>query len=205
MSKSVHGQILARVRRPGSVFVPSDFMDLGSRAAVDQALSRLVRAGILRRLARGIYDRPKRHPRLGALSPSLPVVAAAVARSTRSRLQVSGPQAANQLGLSTQVPARLAYLTDGPTRAIRVGSRRIEFRHASPRTLAGAGTAAGVVVQALRYLGRDGITPEVVARVRNALRQDDRRAVGKHVSRAPAWMRPPLLAIAKPGRRTRVG
>ncbi|MFI5401494.1 MAG: DUF6088 family protein [Planctomycetota bacterium] len=207
MPRSVQGQILARVRanRPRAVFVPADFLDLGSRAAVDQTLSRLVRAGFLRRVARGIYDRPRHHPRLGALSPSLPLVAAAIARSTGSQLQVSGLLAANQLGVSTQVPARLAYLTDGPTRAIRVGSRMIEFRHASPRTLTGAGTAAGVVIQALRYLGRSGVTPEVVARVREALRHDDRSAVQRYVSRAPAWMRPPLLAIARRGRRARAG
>jgi hypothetical protein len=202
---SVRTRIIARTKTPGSVFVPSDFLRLGSRAAVDQALSRLVREGVFRRLARGIYDRPRRHPRLGALSPSLPLVAAAIARATRSRLQVSGLHAANQLGLSTQVPARLAYLTDGSTRAIRVGGRVIEFRHASPRTLVAAGTAAGVVIQALRYVGRDSITPDVVARVRKALRGKDRRALGKHVSRAPTWMRPPLLEIAKRGRHARVG
>jgi hypothetical protein len=98
MAISIRRRILRRARTPGSVFVPTDFLPLGSRAAVDQALGRLVREGILRRLARGIYDRPRWHPRLGALSPSLPLVAAAIARSTRSRLQVSALHAANQLG-----------------------------------------------------------------------------------------------------------
>jgi len=173
-----------------------DFLSLGGRAAVDQALSRLVRDGALRRVARGIYDRPKKHPHLGALSPSLPRVAAAIARSTGIRLQVSGAQAANQLGLSTQVPAHLAYLTDGTTRTIRIGKQVIEFRRAAPRVLAGAGTAAGLVIQALRYLGRDGINADVVAQVRNALLDEDRKTVGKHVLIAPAWMRPTLRKIA---------
>lgn len=198
MAKPVKDRILDRIRaKPrGTVFVPSDFLDLGSRAAIDQALSRLAGTGTLRRVARGVYDCPRQHPRLGALSPSLPRVAAAIARATGSRLQIAGAQAANQLGLSTQVPARLAFLTDGPTRTIRVGNRAIDFRHASPRTLAGAGTAAGIVIQALRHLGRHAIAPDVVTQVRSVLRGGDRKAVGAHVSHAPAWMRPALVAIS---------
>lgn len=200
VSRSVQDQVLARLRAKGrgTICVPADFLDLGSRAAVDQALSRLVRAGALRRLARGVYDFPKLHPRLGSLSPALPQVARAIARSTGSQLQVSGAQAANQLGLSTQVPARVVYLTDGPSRTVRVGARAIDFRHAAPRNLAGAGTPAGVVIQALRHLGRDGLTPDVVAHVRSLVRDDDRRSVAKHLSSAPAWMRPALRSIAEP-------
>lgn len=198
MKKSVQCQILARCRaqRRGTVFVPVDFLDLGRRAAVDQALSRLVRDGALRRVARGIYDRPRRHARLGVLSPSLPSVAAAIARSTGSRLQVSEAQAANQLGLSTQVPARLSYLTDGGTRTIRVGNQVIEFRRASPRALAGAGTTAGLVIQALRYFGRGGLPVDIVARLRSVLADEDRKAVGEHILSAPAWMRSVLHAVA---------
>jgi len=195
---SVREQILARIRakRRGSVFVPVDFLELGGRAAVDQALSRLVRDAALRRVARGVYGLPKRHARWGTLSPSLPSVAAAIARSTGSRLQVAGAQAANELGLSTQVPARLSYLTDGTTRTIRIGTQVIEFRHASPRALAGAGAAAGLVIQALGYLGRGGITADVVARVRSVLTDKDRKALGKHIVSAPAWMRSALQAIS---------
>ncbi len=197
--KSVQAAVLSRVRkqRPGAIFVPADFLDLGSRAAVDQALSRLVRANVIRRLSRGVYDRPKRHPRLGALSPSLPKVAAAMARSTGSRIQVHGARAANQLGLSAQVPAQLVYLTDGATRTVRVGRRAIGFRHASPRALVGAGTTAGLVLQALRHLGPDGISSDVVATLRSKLRDRDRAALKKYVRHAPAWMRPALKAIAQ--------
>jgi len=198
MKASVQHRILSRVRSKLSAkaFVPADFEGAGDRAAIDQALSRLAKAGSLRRVARGVYDVPRHHPKLGTLSPSLPQVAAAIARSTGSRLQVSGPQAANQLGLSTQVPATLTYLTDGTTRTIRVGNRAIELRHAAPRTLVGAGTAAGVVIQALRHLGRRNVTPDVINHVRSVLRDDDRKIVGAHVSKAPAWMRPALQAVA---------
>ncbi len=198
--KTVQDQVLARIRAKGrgAVHVPADFLDLGRRAAIDQALARLARAGTIRRLARGVYDFPKQHPRLGDLSPSLGRVAGAIARSTGSQIQVSGAQAANQLGLSTQVPAQVVYLTDGPTRTIPIGNRQVTFRHAAPRRLAGAGTAAGLVMQALRHLGPDGITSDVIARVRSALTDDDCVSVRRHAALAPAWMRPALDAIATP-------
>lgn len=198
MNRSIHDHIQARIRaKPrGSVFVPTDFLDLGGRAAVDQTLSRLTRSRVLRRVARGVYDRPKLNPRLGMLSPSLPDVAAALARSTGSQLQVSRATAANQLGISTQVPAQLCYLTDGTSRTIRVGNQAIDFRRASPRILAGAGGAAGLVLQALRYFGRDGITDDVVNRIRGALAPTDRAAVRKYIKKAPTWMHPALRLIA---------
>jgi hypothetical protein len=195
---SVPDKVAARIRSKGrgSVHVPSDFLDLGSRAAVDQALSRMARAGTLRRLARGIYDLPKQHAVLGSLPPDLHRVAHAIARARGSRLQISGAQAANALGLSTQVPAQLVYLTDGPSRTVRIGNRRIQFRHVAPRTLAGAGTPAGTVVQALRYLGRGSMTDETVARVSRVLDRTDRAALRAHAVHAPAWMRTALRQIS---------
>ena len=149
-------QILRRVRAHGrgSVFTPADFLDLGSRAAVDQALSRLTKDGRLRRLARGLYDYPQVHSQLGPLAPTPDAVAKAFARETGSSLQVTGAQAANALGLSTQVPARSVYLTDGPSRRIVLGKRVVDVRHASPKHLVAAGSMAGTVVQALRHLGQ---------------------------------------------------
>lgn len=199
MVRSISDQVLARIRSKGrgSVFVPTDFLDLGSRAAVDQALSRLVHAGTIRRVARGVYDYPKVHPRLGPLSPALDKVAIALARSTGSTIQLAGVHAANQLGLSTQIPAALVYLTDGPTRTVRVGNQVIQFRHAAPRRLAAAGTPAGAVLQALRYLGREGITADVVRTLRNALDHEDRASLRRQVRSAPAWARPAIDDIAQ--------
>ena len=190
-------QILRRIQSKGrgTVHVPGDFLDLGTRAAVDQALARLARRGEIRRLARGVYDYPNVHPRLGDLTAPLHQVAAAIARSTGSRIQISGAQAANQLGLSTQVPAKVEYLTDGTTRTVCIGRLTIEFRHAAPRTLAGSGTAAGVVFQALRHVGRDHITSDVISRVREALAEDDLDVVSAHSNQAPAWMQPVLRQI----------
>jgi Family of unknown function (DUF6088) len=180
----------------GSVFTPSDFVDIAGRASVDQSLSRLVKAGRLRRLSRGLYDLPKIHPKLGALAPSPDVVAHALARETGSVVQIAGARAANALGLSTQVPAKNTYLTDGPARRVILGKRVIDLRHASPKHLVAPGSAAGTVVQALRHLGPPRAT-EVVDVASQQLSIGDKKLLGKTLGQAPTWMRPTLLKIAQ--------
>lgn len=103
----------------GSVFVPTDFLSLGSRQTVDIVLHRLVRKGTIRRLARGIYDFPKEHPKLGTLQPSPEKIAEALVGRDCTRIQPTGAYAANILGLSEQVPAKVVFLTDGPSRTVK--------------------------------------------------------------------------------------
>ena len=110
---AIHG------RGRGSVFVPSDFLKIGSRGAVDVALHRLARQGTIRRLARSVYDFPKEHSVLGPLAPSTEELARALAGRDRTRLQPAGAYAANALGLSEQVPAKAVFLTDGPARTAK--------------------------------------------------------------------------------------
>lgn len=193
---SVPDRIMRRVRASGrgGVFTPSDFLDVAGRASVDQALSRLAKKGKLRRLARGLYDYPKVHPKLGPLSPTPDDVARALARETGSRAQIAGAHAANALGLSTQVPAKSLYLTDGPSRRIVLGKRVVDLRHASPKHLIAPGSPAGTVVQALRHVGplRAADVAQVAAR---RLSANDKRRIASSAVRAPAWMRPTLIAI----------
>jgi hypothetical protein len=151
---------------------------------------------VLHRVGRGLYHYPKTSPRLGSLSPAADAVAGAIARKTMSRLQVTGAQAANALGLSTQVPARATFVTDGPTRQVRVGNQVIQLRRAAPRRLAGAGKRWGTVFQALAYLGRDRVDSRMIRRLRNALSDDDRTALARHAGFAPDWMRPVVAQIA---------
>ena len=187
----------------GAVFVTRDFMDLGSRAAVDQALSRLSRLGAIRRVSRGVYDLPTQNERLGiTLSPSPEDVALAVAKGAASRLQVTGAHAANALGLSTQVPARIVYLTDGTPRSIRVGNQTVVFRHASPRSMATAGRASGTLIQALRYLGKNHIDIEAIHRLRQSLSDTDKATIAKDRFYAPGWMQPIIDQILAPTSRT---
>ncbi|EHK52914.1 hypothetical protein MAXJ12_32629 [Mesorhizobium alhagi CCNWXJ12-2] len=195
---SVPDRIMRRARAGGrgGVFTPTDFLDLAARAAVDQALSRLVKNGKLRRVARGLYDYPKLHPKLGALSPAPDDVARALARETGSQAQIAGAHAANALGLSMQVPAKSLYLTDGPSRRIVLGKRVVDLRHASPKHLVAPGSPAGTVVQALRHVGpvRAADVAQVATR---RLSASDKRVLASRVIQAPAWMRPTLISIGR--------
>lgn len=193
IAKTILKRIQGKSR--GWVFTPKDFMDIGSRDAVDQALSRLARRQTIRRLGRGLYDYPRQNRRLGVMAPPMDAVASAVARKTNSRLQVSGAQAANSLRLSTQVPAHRTYLTDGPTRRICIGRQCINLLHSSPRNLIGAGKTTGMVFQALRYFGRDGIDDAVIQRLRDQLPPRDKSALKRDAVQMPDWMNPVIDQI----------
>lgn len=190
-------KILKAIRRKGRghIFTPEELLSLGSREAVDQALSRLARRGEIRRLGRGIYDYPKISARLGPLTPPPEAVAAALARREGTHLQTSGARAANALGLSTQVPGRVIFLTEGTPRSRRIGNQVIELKRAAPRKLRGAGTLAGTVMQALRYLGPGRVNEGVVNHLSRILSPSDKRELRSIASTAPGWARPAVEQI----------
>jgi hypothetical protein len=198
---SIDSRILAAIhsRGRGSVFVPADFLEFGSREAVDIALHRLARKGTIRRLARGVYDFPKQHPELGLLSPSADVVARALAGRDHTRLQPTGAYAANALGLSEQVPAKAVFLTDGPSRTVRIGPTTIQLRRTTARNMAAAGRLSGLLIQALRELGEEHVTPERRAHLKRTLPADKRRELIKDLRLAPAWMHPIFRELAGEG------
>jgi hypothetical protein len=183
-------KILRRVHGTGrgSVFVSKDFLDLGSRAAVDQALSRLVKDGSLRRLGRGLFDYPRVSPKLGVLSPDADQVANAVARKRGGQVQRSGAFAANALGLSTQVPGKPVYVTTSASGKVRAGNQTLTFKRVSPKRMAAQDTATGSVLQALDFMGKDGITDAVVKRLRSKLSAADKKRLLKESRYAAGWV-----------------
>ena len=198
-AQSIDSMILAAIRGRGrgSVFVPADFLDLGSREAVDVALHRLARKGTIRRLSRGVYDFPKQHPVLGALQPSADAVARALAGRDRTRLQPAGAYAANALGLSEQVPAKVVFLTDGPSRTVKVGPLTIQLRRTTARNMAAAGRLSGLLIQALRELGKEHVTPERLAHLKRTLPAQERRELITDIRLAPGWMHPIFRELAE--------
>jgi hypothetical protein len=173
----------------GKVFASKDFLDLGSRQAVDQALSRLARAGTIRRVGRGLYYSPRINQTLGIeLPPDPDEVALALARRTGSRIVPSGAVAANALGLSTQVPAKPVYLTDGRSRQVRVGNTVFTVRHAAPKDLPIGSPLSAMVIQALRFFGRDGLSAEIVSRLRRRLSPQERRRLLEDARYTTAWI-----------------
>ena len=198
-TQSIDSRILARIhgRGRGSVFVPGDFLDLGSREAVDLALHRLARKKTIRRLARGVYDFPKEHPVLGLLSPSAEDVAKALAGRDRTRLQPAGAYAANALGLSEQVPAKVVFLTDGPSRTVKIGPTTIQLRRTTPKNMAAAGRLSGLLIQALRELGQEHVTPARREHLKRSLPAEKRQELVKDLPLAPAWMHPIFRELAR--------
>jgi hypothetical protein len=180
----------------GAVFSRADFLDLGTTDNVGVVLGRMQNAGKIRRIGRGLYERPRTHPVLGMLSPRPDAIVEAASRQSGSRHQPSGAQAANLLQLTEQVPARLVYQTDGASRTIKEGPRTIEWQHRSPRAMAAAGRMSGLVFAALREIGQRSITPERVSGLRKLLSRRDRRRLIKDLRLAPAWMHPHLRRIA---------
>ncbi len=190
VASPIDRKMLVRIKARGIdwVFSPADFIDLGTRHAVDKALSRMAAGGAIRRVARGLYDVPKQHLIVGTTAPSVDEVAKAVAGKGGARLQPTGAYAANLLGLSDQVPAKVVFLTDGRRKRMRLGKLDIVFRQTSPRIMTTAGTISGLVIQALRYLGQAQVTDDTVRKLGRKLSADDRKRMLNDLASAPAWI-----------------
>lgn len=173
--------------KPGSVFSPKDFLEIGSKDAIDQTLSRLAKSGRIRRLGQGIYDKPKKSS-FGILPPDAMLVAETLARSTQSRLQVSEAYAANKLGLSTQVPGKYIYYIEGTSRIRKIGSQEIIFKRASPKKMVGAGRKTGLIFQTLRYFGADNINDEILGKISRNLSMIDLEDLEKEKLALSVWM-----------------
>ena len=178
----------------GAPVLAKGLLHLGNRAAVDQALSRLVRRGALLRAGRGVYVLPV-ESRFGRRAPSVEKTVTALAAARGERIANSGAMAANVLGLTGQVPVRRVFLTSGPNRTLTLGRERVELRHAPPWQLALAGRRAGEAVRALAWLGRDR-AGEAAALVRERLSEEERRELGSVSAQMPGWLAGPVSAVA---------
>jgi hypothetical protein len=172
----------------GWVFTADNFLDIASRAAIDNILSRLVRRGTIRRLARGLYDFPKKHKILGKLLPRPEQVAIAIAGKEHLRLQPSGAYAANLLGLTNQVPAKIIFLTDGHERSVTIEKQSITLKKTTPKNMATAGRISGLVIQALRYIGKQHVNDEIIEKLARRLSKKDKQQLHKDIRFAPIWI-----------------
>jgi hypothetical protein len=179
----------AQTAHGSRLFTARDFFDFGSRAAVDQAPSRLARAGALRRVGRGMYDIPRINPILKKpAAPDIGFVVDAVARRDDITIVPSGLVAANKLGLTNAVPARNDFLTDGASRKLKVGNRVVQIRHANPRLMALKDRPSGDVVRALHWLGRDiASSDREVDTLRRRLSADVKRDLARARPMLDGW------------------
>lgn len=192
--QSIDDNILLKMQKSGrgNVFFPSDFAGLGEAKSVAKALERMVKAGQLLRLARGIYYYPKidKELGLGVLYPSLEAIAQSIAERDKAKIAPTGVYALNKLGLSTQVPMNIVYLTDGSPRKIKVGNGRgILFKHTVPKNLAFQNELAMLITFALKELKQENVTQEHLDKIKSLVRNESKETIMADASLMPSWIK----------------
>jgi len=184
-------QIVTRIRAKGRgcVYSSKDFLDLGGRGSIDVTLSNLTKTGFIRRLSRGLYDYPRYNADLGGeLSPGIDQIADAIARKRGWHIIAFGALAANQLGLSEQVPAKVVYLSDGPSQVVTVGQLKIYFKHAEPKEMKTKNRMSSLIFQALKFLGKTHIDNKVILQIQNKLKPKDKDRLLKDARYQSDWI-----------------
>ena len=181
---------------PGTVIFPEQFLELGPSTAVNMALSRLTKQGTILRMAKGIYTTPKTDPELGRLRPSLEQIAKAIAERDHITIRHTGAYALNALGLSTQVPMKVVFLTNGQTRKIKVGRGTMTFKGTTEKVMMVKSDLVFLCVQAIQELGKNGITEDVIKKLTSVLQSVGPQQLRTDAKLAPIWIRQILDAIA---------
>lgn len=200
MKNSLELQILDKIKkaRRGSLFFVENFLTVGNTKAVSKALQRLVEKGELMRVATGMYVRPENDPVIGIITPNIDTIAKAIAKRDRARIVPTGLFALNKLGLSTQVPMNVIYLTDGAARKIKIGNRIITFKKSTPKNVAAVGEISRLVIQALRTIGKNNITEDEIKKIQQLLMKEKITKLEHDIRLAPAWIREIIKPILNP-------
>jgi hypothetical protein len=184
-------------KKPGDLVFPTDYRGYGTEAAIKKALSRLARGGAVRRLSHGIYYIPKTDPVLGELKPAAEEVAQMIARKEKIKIRPTGAYALNKLGLTTQVPTKLVYITDGNAKQFRVGKLPVKFIPTSHKKLSMVGEISGLVIQALEELDMKEITPAMAERIRELLLKENSKKLKHDLTLAPARVNDFIVKLLK--------
>ena len=184
-------QIGNRIRSlpEGSVFITSDFLDLADTPTINKALSRLSSEGAIRRIVRGVYDRPSFSGLLlEHAAPDINQAAKAIARNFGWTIVPCGDTALNLLGLSTQVPAKWQYVSDGPYREYTIGNRVLQFKHGANKDVSGLSDKFALIVQALKALGKNNIDDPTLEKLASVLDPEERQSFMKDTQHRTAWI-----------------
>lgn len=199
MNKTIELHILNKIRKAkrGTLFFPDSFPFAGNPKAIAKALERLVNKGELERVATGIYVRPQTDSIVGKVTPGIEAIAKAIAKRDKARIVPTGIYALNRLGLSTQMPLNIIYLTDGAARKIKIGNRSIIFKKATPKNVAAVGEISGLAIQALRTIGKDKVTEEEIKIIQQLLMKEKPTRLEHDIRLAPAWIREIMKPVLK--------
>jgi len=173
----------------GFLILSDDFAQEGSAESVRKALQNLKDKGLIKSVAHGIYVRPIISEYIGEVLPTAEEVAKAIARRDKIKLVPTGVYALHALGLSTQIPLKLVFLTDGAPRIINVGKRTIKLKKTTPKNLKAKGEISSLVIQALREIGKDKATKEEIGTILKLLRKENRKALQHDITLAPEWIK----------------
>ena len=186
-SKQIQEQIKAAAE--GTIFISSDFADIADTETIRRNLNRLTQAGMLRRILKGVYEKPKYSKLLDEYVAADPeAVANALARSYHWTIAPCGNTALNLLGLSTQVTAVWSYISDGPYKTYEWNSTKLEFKHRTNKEITGLSYMTSLVIQALKTLGRSNVTPEVIQMLSEKLTDKDKQACLKEATESTDWV-----------------
>lgn len=181
----------------GEIYFVEDFSDFGSPDSVNKALQRLEKKGFLIRIAIGIYLYPKMDKDIGILYPTVEEIAYSVAKRDRARIFPVGSYAVNKLGLSTQVSTNAVFITDGAARIIKIGKRNIKFKKTSPKNLLVKGVISGMIIHALKEIGKDNVTEKHLKRISLLLKKETVENIKHDAKLAPVWIRKILTESLK--------
>jgi hypothetical protein len=194
--QSISNQIKKSIskKRRGCIFFAEEFDDLGSSEAVRISLFRLCKENFIIRLSAGVYLYPRTHKMLGNIYPSVEEVAKQIAKREKSRIVPTGIYALNRLGLSTQVPMNVIFLTDGAPRIIKIGTKStMKFQKTTAKNLSFKGKIAQLVVSALKEIGKDKVTDEQLQKIHTVLAFENKQVIEHDAKLAPAWIKKILL------------
>lgn len=199
MPESIEIQLLKRIKKAGRgvLFFTESFVSYGTTEAVKKALQRLTNSGELDRVATGIYVRPVIDSVIGKVSPSIEDIAKAIAKRDKARIVPTGAYAINRLGLSTQVPMNVVFLTDGSARKIKIGKRSILFKKASPKNVASVGEISGLAIQALKEIGKEKILDKEIKHIQELLKNEKPTRLEHDIRLAPNWIREIMKPVLK--------
>lgn len=197
---SIACEIFERIEKAdrNRVFIAADFLDLGEYHSVRRALLRLEKTGKIQKIMRGVYYSPRYSEIIDEFeSPSPYKVAEALARKFNWTIAPCGETALNQLGLSTQVPAKWSFISDGPYHKFEIMNLSLEFKHRNNREISGMSSLTAMVIQALKALGKENIDEKHINIIRNRLDDDEKKTILKEAQQSTMWIYEMVKRICK--------
>jgi len=198
-AQSLNSKIVTSIKKGGrgKIIFTKDFSLLGTEFAIRQSLSRLCKDGMIVRLAAGTYLYPKISELFGIVYPSVEEVVKQVAKREKSRIVPTGLYALNKIGLSTQVPMRFVFLTDGAARELKIAGVKVKFQKTIAKNLAYKGKLTALIVFALKEIGKDKVRPHELQRINELLQHESKDTIIHDSKLAPNWIAQILLNTLK--------